>query len=279
MKNIGFVVVSLVLISVFASSAVADEKLKFEVGYNGLEHRTTYNYPHSRDLLVSGTKFDGNGVHGSGSVKLLDKVSITARFDHNFLDNSRFFEITKHGDRSEPNFNERRGFSQRAEGLVGFRVPIVGTLEAGVARHYFGRHWFFPSPPCVDSPCGPRRRDINYFSDTISWGPVIGLTRELELGSFVLGGGVWGYPRMSQRQESSSDQRDWGKGKRVSFGETASGIKFEVTGGYKLTSRTVVKGGYQYFCTSTPDPFRSSSWRADTVRTEHAIIARLAITF
>ena len=278
MKNMGPFGAALAMFLFFlmilfgAMSAPAADKFKIEVGPNFIGHRTTFEYPSNQgDWFVSGTSFSGTGLHGSGSVKLSNVVSIGARFDHNFLSNPTFLEITKKGERSEPNYGERRGSSQRAEAFVGFAVPKVGTFEAGVARHYFGRHWMWT---CVDGPCS---EEVNSYHNAISWGPTIGLTREIELGSFIFGGGVWGYPRMSQSQEWSNDEGGMWRERN----ETASGIRFEAMGGYKLTSHMAVKGGYQFFRTFTPDPYQFSGpgWRINTVRTEHAIIARYVITF
>lgn len=258
-------------------AAEAADRFKLEVGPNFVGHRTTFEYPANQESwFVTGTSFSGNGMHASGSVELSNVVSIGARFDHNFLSDPTFFEIDRRGERNYPNGNERRGSGQRAEGFVGFQIPKVGILEAGVARHSFGRHWVYLSSCNQSSPCGPRdTEEINSYNDMVAWGPVIGLTKEVNLRSFILGGGIWGYPRMSQSQEWGNDRNGtW----RESSG-TVSGIKIEATGGYKLTPHTMVKGGYQYSRTSTPDPFSNSSWRIDTVRTEHAIIARYVISF
>ncbi len=278
MKDIGFVAGLLFLIVLIAillaTPAVAAEKFKLEVGPNFVGHQTTFHYPDDVDSgYVSGTSFSGTGVNMSGSVKLSEIVNVGGRFDHNFLSNPTFFEIQRSGGkRNFPNGNERSGLSQRVEGFVGFKISGIGTLETGVARHSFGRHWVY----CLQgSSCVSEAEELNNYHEAISWGPVIGLTREIKLGSFILGGGIWGYPRMNQGQEWSNDQG----GTWRERSETASGIKLEVTGGYKLTSRTTVKGGYQFFRTFTPDPYTASTWRVDAVRAEHAVIARYVISF
>lgn len=258
------------LLVTFCEVATAKERFKFEVGYNAVSHRTTFEYPDTD--FVSGTKFEGNGVHGSASVKLTEAVSATARFDHNFLRRPTWFYVGRTDRGGGPNNDERIGASQRAEAVVGLRLPKVGTLEGGVARHSFARRWTFkryPSPTPEGG--GDKPKTFNSVQDTISWGPVIGLTREVRVRRITLGGGIWGYPRMAQGHEWSDSFNLW------RTPETASAIRAEATVAYPLTSHASVKAGYSFFRTLTPAV--GFNWRVDTIRAEHSIIARLAFTF
>lgn len=137
-----------------------------------------------------------------------------------------------------------------------------------MARHSFARRWTFRHYP---SEVGGRPKTFDSAQDTISWGPVIGLTREVRVKGVTLGGGIWGYPRMAQTQEWSDIYNSWRNT------ETASAIKAEATVAYHLTARTAAKVGYQFFRTFTSSP--SSAWRINTARTEHAVIARFVFMF
>lgn len=282
MKKIASVVFQLAVFVVglaMVPAVNAQDRFKFEVGYNATSHRTTFEYLDADYSFVSGTKFEGNGIHASGSAKLSEIVSVVARFDHNFNRRPEFFDIGTGYSHSGPNGGERTGASQRVEAVVGFRLPVVGTLEGGVARHSFARRWTWNFPPPPSIPPGPQQwpRVIHTGSDTVSWGPVVGLTREIRIKRVTLDGGFWGYPRMAQGQarwEDRSGSRGW------NGSETASAVRAEATVAYHLTSRLAVKTGYSFFRTFTADPNPGGSgWWIDTIRAEHAVIARLAFVF
>lgn len=79
----------LIVALAMAPALNAKEKERFtttvETGYNAVSHRTTFSYPDADEKFVSGTSFQGNGVHGAVGMKLSSVVSVGARFDHNFL--------------------------------------------------------------------------------------------------------------------------------------------------------------------------------------------------
>lgn len=275
MRKTASIAVQLALISLALVSAVhAKERFRlFEVGYNAVAHRTTFSYPDANEKFMSGTSFQGNGIHGSASVKFSEIVSVTARFDHNFLQRPMYFSVSPGYEHRGPNEGERLGASQRAEAVIGFRLSKVGTLEGGAARHSFARRWSFKPFPSDPGIKGRPPKTFDSAQDTISWGPVIGLTREVRVKAVTLGGGIWSYPRMAQGNEwSDTYNYSW------RTPETASAVKAEATVAYRLTPRTAVKIGYQFFRTFTPSPL-ASTWRIDTARTEHAVIARFALTF